>query len=569
LPHSKKGLIIMPIIRLITTTTTISLLILILSSTFSFPVAVASLDQRGSNNNNDNASNTTSWCDETPHPDTCRHYTSHVTWPHGTQPGAGRSEFRIAIIEATLGQALDAARRVYRWKSRARTHAERATWIDCIRFHVGTVRQLNRTLHGLRSPKSCTDFDAQTWLSTSLTNLETCLTGSADLNATDWARPMMSANLSQLISNTLAVNGGLLRPQDEDEEDVGGGETASFPKWFGARQRRRLLQQQPSLGSASVRGNLVVAKDGSGHYRTVQAAIDRAKRRRYRTRFVIRVKSGVYRENIEVDNDNGYIWLIGDGVRNTIITGDRSVGGGYTTYSSATAGIEGPRFVARGITFRNTAGPRKGQAVALRSTSDLSVFYQCNFEGYQDTLFVHSQRQFFRDCTVSGTIDFIFGNAAVVFQNCVISPRRPLPGQANMITAQGRNDPFQNTGISIHNSRIVPAPDLLPVVRAFKTYLGRPWMQYARTVVVRSYVDRFVYPAGWSKWQENNDFAINTLYFGEYGNYGPGASTRFRVRWKGYHAIRERAEASRFTVNGLIAGRAWLPPTGVPFALGL
>ena len=138
--------------------------------------------------------------------------------------------------------------------------------------------------------------------------------------------------------------------------------------------------------------------------------------------------------------------------------------------------------------------------MALRSSSDLSIFYRCSIEGYQDTLMVHSQRQFYRECYIYGTVDFIFGNAAVVFQNCIILPRLPLKGQANVITAQGRTDLFQNTGISIHNSIIIPAPDLKPVVRSVKTYMGRPWMMYSRTVVLKTYIDSVVSPVGWSPW---------------------------------------------------------------------
>lgn len=231
-------------------------------------------------------------------------------------------------------------------------------------------------------------------------------------------------------------------------------------------------------------------------------------------------------------------------------------------------GVDGIGFIARGITFRNTAGPQNGQAVALRSASDLSVFYACGFEGYQDTLFVHAQRQFYKTCYIYGTIDFIFGNAAVVFQNCIIYVRRPLRGQINVITAQGRADPFQNTGISIHNSRVMAAPDLRPVVRSFNTYLGRPWQKYSRTVFLKSYIDSLLNPAGWLPWEKSN-FALDTLYYGEYSNFGPGASTRYRVKWKGYHVIRSANEAARFTVANLIAGRAWLPSTGVPFTAGL
>ncbi|KAJ6338026.1 hypothetical protein OIU76_007658 [Salix suchowensis] len=121
--------------------------------------------------------------------------------------------------------------------------------------------------------------------------------------------------------------------------------------------------------------------------------------------------------------------------------------------------VVGDNFIARDMTFRNTAGANNHQAVALRSGSDFSVFYKCSFEGYQDTLYVHSQRQFYRECDIYGTVDFIFGNAAVVFQNCNIYARNP-PNKTNTITAQGRTDPNQNTGISIHNCRVTAASDL-------------------------------------------------------------------------------------------------------------
>ncbi|KAF5186389.1 Pectinesterase/pectinesterase inhibitor, partial [Thalictrum thalictroides] len=121
---------------------------------------------------------------------------------------------------------------------------------------------------------------------------------------------------------------------------------------------------------------------------------------------------------------------------------------GATTYNSATFVVAGDGFWARDITFENTAWPQNHQAVAITVASDLSVFYRCSFKGYQDTLFVHSLRQFYRDCYVYGTVDFIYGNAAAVLQNCNILVRRPMDHQGNMITAQGRDDPNENTGIS-------------------------------------------------------------------------------------------------------------------------
>ncbi|GJX59061.1 pectinesterase/pectinesterase inhibitor U1, partial [Tanacetum coccineum] len=113
------------------------------------------------------------------------------------------------------------------------------------------------------------------------------------------------------------------------------------------------------------------------------------------------------------------------------------------------AAVVGDGFLATGITFQNTAGAANHQAVALRVGSDLSAFYQCDMLAYQDTLYVHKNRQFYINCLIAGTVDFIFGNAAAVFQDCDIHARRPNSGQKNMLTAQGRTDSNQNTGIVI------------------------------------------------------------------------------------------------------------------------
>lgn len=195
----------------------------------------------------------------------------------------------------------------------------------------------------------------------------------------------------------------------------------------------------------------------------------------------------------------------------------------------------------------------------------MSIFYRCSFQGYQDTLYAHSLRQFYRECDIYGTIDFILGNAAVVLQNCNIYPRLPLPGQFNPITAQGRTDPNQNTGISLHNCTIKPAEDLAPNVGAVKTYLGRPWKEYSRTVVMQSFLDSVIDPAGWSIW--SGDFALSTLNYAEYDNRGPGADTSNRVTWPGYHVI-NATDAANFTVDNFLQGNSWLPQTGVPYIRG-
>ncbi|KAK9291885.1 hypothetical protein L1049_019836 [Liquidambar formosana] len=455
-------------------------------------------------------------------------------------------------VQVAMEQALNAQSRNKGLGSKCRNEKEKAAWADCLQLYENTIYQLNSTLD---NSTKCTDFDQQTWLSTALTNLETCRTGFVELGVSDFVLPLMSNNVSKLICNTLATyNNAPASPEKQTYKE-------GFPAWVSPRDRK-LLQ------TSSRRANVVVAQDGSGNYRTIQAALNTAAKRSGSRRYIIYVKSGVYNENIEIGMGLKNIMLVGDGMKNTIITGSRSYGGGYTTYNSATVGVIGEGFIARGITFRNTAGPQNHQAVALRSCSDRSVFYSCSFEGYQDTLYVRAQRQFYKNCYIFGTIDFIFGNAAVVFQNCMIYARRPMYNQNNVVTAQGRVFLNQTTGIVIHNSRIMAASDLKPVLSSFKTYLGRPWKQFSRTVYLQNYLEALVDPAGWLKWNDSN-FALSTLYYGEYKNTGPGSSTRGRVKWRGYRVITRATEALQFTVANFMAGGSWLPATGVPFSSSL
>ncbi|KMT15907.1 hypothetical protein BVRB_3g055940 [Beta vulgaris subsp. vulgaris] len=497
------------------------------------------------------------WCDGVPHPKACKYFMARTP---GVFEPKEKADFRRMLVEVALDRAMAAQGHLWMWGQKCETHSERAAWADCIRLYSHTIIQLNYTLYGLTSNSSFTDFDAQTWLSSSLTNLETCMSGSQDMNVTSFIWPHVAYNVSDLISNGLAVNEGLI----EEFINSTSLNTTKYPSWV-SHDERKLLQVSRKL--AASRAAFVVAKDGSSPYRTVQSAIDAAARSRIRGRKVIHVRRGVYRENIYVGPYNNDIMLVGDGMRYTIVTSSRSARSGYTTYSSATAGIDGLRFMARDITFQNAAGAQMGQAVALRSSSDLSVFYRCAFLGYQDTLFVHSQRQFYKMCYIFGTIDIIFGNAAVVFQNCMIYARLPVFGQANVITAQGRVDPNQNTGIVMHGCRIMADHDLSRKIRTVQTYLGRPWQRYSRTIIMRSYMGPLVNPAGWMPWKSSG--FLSTLYYAEYGNFGPGARLHRRVRWPGYHIITRPNAVSQFSVERFIAGRKWLPATGVPFSPGV
>lgn len=197
------------------------------------------------------------------------------------------------------------------------------------------------------------------------------------------------------------------------------------------------------------------------------------------------------------------------------------------------------------------------------SASDRSAFYRCSIEGYQDTLYVYSQRQFYRECDIYGTIDFVFGNAAAVLQRCNILARLPRHGEADVITAQGRSDPNQNTGIVIQRCTIRAAADLARDRSGVRSYLGRPWMQYSRTVYMQSYIAGLIDPAGWLPF--NGGFALDTLYYAEFRNTGAGSRMSRRVRWAGYHVVARPSVVRPFTVSRFIAGRTWIPATGIPY----
>ncbi|KAK4803077.1 hypothetical protein SAY86_001280 [Trapa natans] len=487
-----------------------------------------------------------SWCARTPHPKPCQYFLGHK---HNGKPIRGKSDFKKLSLQLALERAHRGWNNTRSLGPRCRDEKEKAAWADCLKLYEYTIGRLNHTA----DPNTkCSQEDSQTWLSTALTNLDTCRAGFLELGVSDNVLPLMSNNVSALISNTLALS---------DVPYVAPNTTGGFPTWVKPGDRKLLQSSSPAS-----KANIVVAKDGSGNYRTITEAVTAASKRSGTSRYIIYIKAGTYKENVEVGSKLKNIMFVGDGIGKTIVTGSRSVGGGSTTFNSATVAVVGDGFIARDMTFQNTAGAANHQAVALRSGSDLSVFYRCSFEGYQDTLYVHSDRQFYRECNIYGTVDFIFGNAAVVFQNCNIYARNP-PNKTNTITAQGRTDPNQNTGISIHNCRVTAASDLKPVQSSVKTYLGRPWKEYSRTVFMKTYLDSLINPAGWLEWSGN--FALKTLYYGEYMNTGPGSSTSRRVKWGGYRVITSATEASKFTVGKFLAGNSWLPATGVPYTSGL
>ncbi|XP_021763211.1 pectinesterase-like [Chenopodium quinoa] len=452
---------------------------------------------------------------------------------------------------------------------------------DCLELLSETSDQLETVLSETADQCGPTQnlSSILSFLSAAMTNQFTCLDGFA-VGSNRTVRQFIQAglyNISHHVSNSLVMMKKIHGPRHckhktmplpyDDLDDVNWLDKAGFPGWM-KRKDRRLLQTAapPGSGNTTTRVDLVVAKDGSGNFTTIKDAVAAAPKKST-TRFVIYIKAGAYYENVEVDKKKTNIMFLGDGIGKTLIKAKRNVVDGYTTFRSATLAVVGEGFIAKGITVENYAGPEKHQAVALRSGSDLSAFYQCSFVGYQDTLYVHSLRQFYRECDIYGTVDFIFGNAAVVLQSCNLYAREPLPKQKNIYTAQGREDPNQNTGISILNCKVAAAADLAANKSAYRTFLGRPWKEYSRTVFMLSNIEDVVDPAGWLEW--SGDFALSTLYYGEYKNRGSGADISSRVTWPGYRGEISTNDASNFTVGNFIEGGDWLPSYGIPYYSGL
>ncbi|KAG7620650.1 Pectinesterase inhibitor domain [Arabidopsis suecica] len=336
-------------------------------------------------------------------------------------------------------------------------------------------------------------------------------------------------------------------------------EEGEFPPWVTPHSRRLLARRPKNNG---IKANVVVAKDGSGKCKTIAQALAMVPMKNTK-KFVIHIKEGVYKEKVEVTKKMLHVMFVGDGPTKTVITGDIAfLPDQVGTYRTASVAVNGDYFMAKDIGFENTAGAARHQAVALRVSADFAVFFNCHMNGYQDTLYVHTHRQFYRNCRVSGTIDFVFGDAKAVFQNCEFVIRRPMEHQQCIVTAQGRKDRRETTGIVIHNSRITGDASYLPVKAKNRAFLGRPWKEFSRTIIMNTEIDDVIDPEGWLKWNET--FALNTLFYTEYRNRGRGSGQGRRVRWRGIKRISDRA-AREFAPGNFLRGNTWIPQTRIPY----
>lgn len=312
-----------------------------------------------------------------------------------------------------------------------------------------------------------------------------------------------------------------------------------------------------AFGSATLhatpRADAVVAPDGSGQYTSVQAAISAAPMNTdpARPRWVILVKPGTYQERVYVQRERGRIHVIGEDPERTVIAYNLHAnlpgpdGKPIGTFRTPTLQVDGDGMIWENLTIANTAGA-VGQALALRVDGDRVEFRRCRFLGWQDTILVNRGRHYFADCYVEGHVDFIFGGATAYFDRCRIH----CVGDGYITAASTPKDTTH--GFVFAGCSITAAPGV-------KTYLGRPWREFAKTVFLNTSMSAEVRAEGWHNWAKPG--AEKTTFYAESASTGPGAVTGTRVPWA---KALTAEDAALYTPANVLGGPDGWNPTAEP-----
>ena len=304
---------------------------------------------------------------------------------------------------------------------------------------------------------------------------------------------------------------------------------------------------------------ITVSKDGTANYKTIQEAVN-AVRDLGEKEVKIYVKNGVYAEKVIIPSWKTRITLIGESKDNTIITNSdysgKPIPAGkdgfgkdkFTTYNSYTLLIQANDVKLMNLTIVNASG-RVGQAVAMHVEGDRFMALNCALLGNQDTLYAATEksRQFYKNCFIEGTTDFIFGSATVVFQDCTI---KSLSDSYLTAASTSKNQPF---GFVFLNCKLIADSAVS------KAYLGRPWRPYAKTVFLRCDLGKHIVPAGWNSWKGDLMFPEKekTTFYAEYQNTGAGATTQNRLPWT--KQLTER-ENKKYTIKNILGGTDFWNP---------
>jgi pectinesterase len=292
---------------------------------------------------------------------------------------------------------------------------------------------------------------------------------------------------------------------------------------------------------------IIVSADGSGNYKTVQEAVNATPDNSLSSTEIF-VKKGIYKERVVVPINKINITLIGEDAEHTILTFDNfagrldSAGKALGTSRSASFYVYGNGFTAKNITFQNSAGP-VGQALAIYVAGDKAAFFNCRFLGFQDTIYTHGNgsHQYYANCYIEGTTDFIFGAATAVFENCNIFCKKG--GQ--YITAASTLDSTKYGYVLLYCNISGDATD-----NSF--HLGRPWRPYAKVVYLNCSLSKVVKDLGWDNWRNAEN--EKTAYYAEYKNTGAGNQPDKRATWS--HQLTDD-EAKLYTKKMVLNG--WEP----------
>jgi pectinesterase len=292
---------------------------------------------------------------------------------------------------------------------------------------------------------------------------------------------------------------------------------------------------------------IIVAKDGSGNYISLQAAFDAIPSNNKKA-IQIYIKKGIYKEKLHLDSTKNFISLLGEDKNETIITFDDHTGklspkgDTINTWSSESFYIKADDFRAENLTFENNAGFTAGQAVSVRGQGDRLIFIDCRFVGFQDVLFASAEnsRQYFRDCYIEGTTDFIFGAATALFENCHIHSKKN-----SHVTAA--STPIEHAFGFVFKKCTLTADSSV-----MKVSLGRPWKPFGAVTYINCWIGRHIIAAGWDNWK--NPENEKTARYAEYHSEGPGGNSSARAGWT--KQLSEK-EVNNYTTANILRG--WIP----------